>query len=224
MNIQSDYVDGALLPSQIKNLRHLEGFAPSWFIWGLPGDIERLRKRPHNPRGGPGKVDDPTTAGTLDNALEAMRRKEAGGVGLLMSTVCSDLVGVDLDNVIAGNKVHALGLDAIEHFKGGYIEVSPSGTGLRIFCQGELPAGTPKGSTAIVDGVKFEAYPAGTKRFLRTTGALIRGTRGEVVNCQAGLDWLAGVMIGSKPGSPDNASVQGKGSSALTAYSVDRDR
>lgn len=220
MSMQSDYVGGALLPTQIENLRHLEGFAPSWFVWGLPGEVGRLRKRPHNPGGGPGKVDDPATAGTLDKALEAMQSKGAGGVGLLMSTVCPGVVGVDLDNVLADDKVHALGLDAIEHFKGGYVEVSPSGTGLRIFCRGELPAGTPKGSTAIADGVKFEAYPTGTNRFLRTTGALIPGTRGEVAACQAGLDWLSGVMIASKSDSPDNASVRGEGSGSLTLDAV----
>lgn len=220
MILQTDYVDGDLSLSQIENLRLLAGFAPDWFLWGLPGEVDRLRKRPHNPCGGPGKVDDPSTAGTLDKALEAMRSKEAGGVGLLMSTVCAGLVGVDLDNVIAGDKMHALGLEAIKHFKGGYVELSPSGGGLRIFCRGELPAGTPKGSTAIVDGVKFEAYPAGTNRFLRTTGALIPGIRGEVVNCQAGLDWLAGVMIARKPGSPDNASVKGEGSGSLSLDAV----
>jgi predicted P-loop ATPase len=218
MALQSNYVDGVLLPSQIKNLRHLEGLAPSWFIWGLPGEVDKLRKRPHSPGGGSGKVDDPTTAGTLDNAHDAMRSKRAGGVGLLMSTVCPGFVGLDLDNVIAGDKVHTLGLQAIEHFKGGYVEISPSGTGLRIFALGALPAGTPKGSTAIVDGVKFEAYPAGTHRFLRTTGALVPGTRGEVVNCQVGLDWLAGAMIASKPGSPDNASVKGE---EFASYGLD---
>ena len=220
MNIQSDIVDGALLPSQIKNLRHLAGFAPSWFMWGLPGEVDRLRKRPHSPGGGPGKVDDPRTAGTLDEALAAMQDKQTGGVGLLVSTGVPGLVGVDLDNVIAGGKVHALGLKAIEHFKGGYVEVSPSGTGLRIFCLGELPAGTPKGSTAIVDGVKAEAYPAGTNRFLRTTGALIPGTRGEVVDCQAGLDWLAGVMVASKGAAPDNNKGSGKSSGSLSLDTV----
>ena len=220
MIINTEYVDGQLSPSQIENLRHLAGLAPDWFVWGLPGEGGRLRKRPHSPGGGPGKVDDPRTAGTLDEALAAMQDKQAGGVGLLVSTGVPGLVGVDLDNVIAGDKVHALGLEAIELFKGGYIEVSPSGTGLRIFCLGELPAGTPKGSTAIVDGVKFEAYPALTNRFLRTTGALMRGTRGEVAHCQAGLDWLSGVMIASKSGSPDNASVRGEGSGSLSLDAV----
>lgn len=137
-----------------------------------------------------------------------MRDIGAGGVGLLVSTVAPGLVGLDLDNVIVDGVVHALGLEAIEHFKGSYVEVSPSGTGMRIFCLGELLAGTPKGSTAIVGAVKFEAYPAGTNRFLRTTGELIPGTVGEVANCQDGLDWFAGVMIDSKVGSPDKASPE----------------
>lgn len=220
MIINTEYVDGQLSPSQIENLRHLEGLAPDWFLWGPPGSVGRERKSPQSPAGGPGRVNDPATAGTLNEALEAMQSRRAGGVGLLISTGVPGFVGLDLDNVIDGGEAHALGLQAIEHFKGGYVEVSPSGTGLRIFCLGKLPTDTPKGSTAIVDGVKFEAYPAGTNRFLRTTGALVEGTAGEVVNCQAGLDWFAGIMAASKGAAHDNNKGAGKSSGSLSLDTV----
>lgn len=222
MILSVDYVDGELSPVQIENLKRLEGFAPQWFIWGLPGAEGKARKSPQSPAGGPGRVNLPSTAGTLNEALEAMHRKGAGGIGLLVSTAVAGFVGLDLDNVIADGKVHGLGLEAIDRFKGGYIEASPSGTGLRIFCLGELPDGTPKGSTAIVDAVKLEAYSAGTNRFLRTTGALVEGTVGEVVNCQAGLDWFASVMIASNRAVHDKAGGMGstKVSSALSLDAV----
>ena len=208
MTLTTDYMDGKLTPSQIENLRYLERHASGWLLWGLPGTEGKARKSPQSPAGGPGRVNDPSTAGTLNEALLAMQDKQAGGVGLLVSTAGAGFVGLDLDNVIVNGEVHALGFEAIERFKGGYVEVSPSGNGVRIFCLGELPAGTPKGSTGIVDGVKFEAYAAGTNRFLRTTGALVRGTVGKVVRCQEGLDWFASVMIDSKAGSPDNGNVK----------------
>ena len=126
MIINTEYVDGQLSPSQIENLRHLEGLAPDWFLWGPPGSVGRERKSPQSPAGGPGRVNDPRTAGTLDEALAAMQDKQAAGVGLLVSTGVSGFVGLDLDNVIDGGEVHALGLQAIEHFKGSFLESSPS--------------------------------------------------------------------------------------------------
>ena len=208
MILKTDYMDGNLTPSQVESVRHLESYAKHWFLWGLLSTKGKDRKSPQSPGGGPGRVNDPRTAGTLNEALTAMHDKQAGGVGLLVSTAVPGFIGLDLDNVIVNGVVHAFGLEAIERFKGGYVEVSPSGTGLRIFCLGELPAGIPKGSTAIQDGVKFEAYAAGTNRFLRTTGALVSGTVGKVVRCQEGLGWFASVMVDSKAGSPDNGNVQ----------------
>lgn len=204
-----DYIEGGYSPEQLKNLRHLEGFAPYWF-WGRRGD-----KNPQNPEGGSGSTDDPATAGTLAQALAAMKRKKGGTVGLLISASSPGLVGCDIDNVVsAGGEIHPLGLEAIKRFAGAYAELSPSRTGLRIFCTGIVPADTPKGSTAVGDGIKFEAYThGGAGRWLRMTGALIPSTAGAVAPCQDGIDWLAGVMTaakGSAAPSPDKGAAGGK--------------
>ena len=221
MNMNSGYVDGELSPSQIENLRHLEGFAGHWLWWGPPGTEGKQRKQPQSPQGGRARVNDHTTAGTLTQALEAMQRGHGGGVGLLISAANPGLIGVDLDNVVVNGAVHPLGLQAIEKFKAAYVEISPSKTGMRIFCLGEIPAGTPKGSTAITGEIKFEAYAAGgAGRYLRTTGALIEGTVGAVGPCQAGLDWLAGVMQASKGASPDKLSDKAKDLSGLSLDDV----
>ena len=139
-----------------------------------------------------------------------MKRGHGGGVGLLISAANPGLIGVDLDNVVVNGVVHPLGLQAIEKFKAAYVEISPNKTGMRFFCLGEIPAGTPKGSTSITGEIKFEAYAAGgAGRYLRTTGAVVQGTVGAVANCQTGLDWLASAMREAKQrnAAPDSDST-----------------
>lgn len=154
-----------------------------------------------NPAGGPGKVDTPTTAGTLVQAIAAASKRSGGGVGVLISAGTPGLIGIDIDGVIHGSDVHPFGVEVLERFGASYVEISPSGTGLRGFCLGELPRGCPAGSTAM--GVvhhgkqlKTELYAAGGPgRFLRTTGATFDCTAGEVRAAQPGIDWLAAKMI-----------------------------
>lgn len=212
--ILQKYSEGGYTPAQLENLRHLDGFAQRWFWW------RRGDKRPQSPHGGAGRVDDPDTAGTLDEALEAMQNGSGGGVGLLVSAGASGLIGIDVDNVIHGEDVHPLGLEVLERFKGSYCEPSPSCTGLRVFCTGALPEGIPKGSTAMGQRhhgaeIKFEAYEAGGQgRYLRTTGLPIEGTAGAVAPCPDGVVWLSGEMVksrGAKSPSPDNAKGKANG-------------
>lgn len=195
MNIVAKYIEGVLSPEQIKNLEHVAEYASHWFYF------EKGGKKPMNPRTGrSGSVDDPATAGTLQQALDAMKRFNGGGVGILVSAGVAGLVGLDTDNVIHEGELHPLGEQVIQRFAGTYIETSPSGTGLRIFCLGEIPDGTPKGSTSVKEmhygqGIKFEAYAAGgSGRWLRMTGLSLESTRGEVAQCQESLDWFAGKM------------------------------
>lgn len=210
--ILQKFNEGEYTPSQLERLRHLEEFAHWWFWW------RRGDKRPQSPHGGAGRVDEPTTAGTLDEALKAMQSGSGGGVGLLVSAGAPGLVGIDVDNVIHGDDVHPLGLEVLERFKGAYCEPSPSGAGFRVFCTGVLPQGIPKGSTAMGQrhhgaDIKFEAYAAGGPgRYLRITGLPVEGTAGAVAPCPDGVVWLASEMIkarSAKAPSPDNAKCKG---------------
>lgn len=203
------YVEGKLQPSQIDYLKHIECFAPHWFWW------ERGNKKPQSPADGAGNVSDPRTAGTLDQALTAMSIKGGGGVGILVSAAAAGLVGLDIDNVVHAGEIDPLGLEAIERFKGAYVEASPSGTGLRIFCLGELPSGTPSGPTMVGQAhsgvaIKFEAYAAGgAGRFLRVTGQPLHCTAGLIAPCPAGIEWFAGVMKAAKANKAGPVNAQG---------------
>lgn len=219
MTIFTEFAEGRYTSRQLENLHHLAKYAPAWY-W-----FERSQKRPMNPAGGPGKVSEPATAGTLSEALATMQRKNGGGVGVLVSSGRAGLIGIDIDNCIHGGEVHPFGLEVLEQFRGAYAEVSPSGTGLRIFCEGQAVTGTPAGSTALGlacggKQIKAEIYAAGGPgRFLRTTGAALDCTAGAVGPCQSGITWLSAQMIAARSiagagsvASPDNDNS--KGSSA----------
>lgn len=205
--LEQRFVEGNYTDEQRERLDHLGTWCVGWFGWAK-GAKRPLAKR------GPGKANDPETEMTLTEALANMDRKGWGGVGVSMGTAAGGVVGIDLDHVIdAGGVLTPFGREAITHFAGGYVEVSPSGTGLRVFVLGDVPEGTPKGSTAIGSGMKAEIYPAGAARFLRITGDTVPATVGEVRDCQGGVEWLAGIMKsagdpGTGPG-PDNVSSAG---------------
>lgn len=113
-------------------------------------------------------VSDPATWGAFDNAVrvQARPRMQLRGIGYVL-TAADGLVGIDLDQCRdrEAGTIAAWAL-AIVRRVDSYTEVSPSGTGLRIFARGVLPtAGRRKGL--------IEMYDSG--RYLTLTGHRIGG-------------------------------------------------
>lgn len=226
------FTEGVYTPEQVKNLEHLAQFAPNWYWFEKrkhntgKTDSEEVRasKSPRSPHGGNGSVDDMTTAGTLAQALKKRGLKGFGGVGCEVSTGVPGLVGIDVDNVIHDGDVHPIGREVIRQFAGAYVEVSPSGTGLRIFCMGTKPDGAPKGSTAIGQKhhgieIKFEIYASGgAGRYLRVTGLTVESTGGGVALCQTGIDWFCGVLAQATANKAPSAS---KSPNKVNSMSID---
>lgn len=185
-------------PAQETALRRIAQRAPGWF------GFEKGKKVPRATRG-PGNTSDPGKAMLLDEALQQMQRQGWGGVSVLMTSADPELVGVDIDHCLVEGVPNALASEALQRFAGAYVELSPSGTGLRMFSLGSVPAEAPTKRT-LPDGVGVEVYPGGARRHLRMTGDLVPGTAGEVLACQSGIDWLIEVMTHR---TPDNASEAG---------------
>ena len=198
------YKPGVITPSQRDNLSTVGQFCPSWFTW-VAGS-----KAPTNPRtGAPGKVDDPSTAGSFEIALGNI--PTGGGLGVLMTDAKPEIVALDFDHVIEGGVFTPLGTQVVEQFKNAYVEVSPSGTGLRVFALGSVNTPRQRGG-----GV--ELYPAGSKRWLRMTGAVITSTLGAVGPCQAGIDWAVGLLLKA----PDKVGSAVPGRASSDALTVDQ--
>lgn len=196
---------GVITPGQRDNLSTVGQHCPSWFTWAEGS------KAPTNPRtGAPGKVDDPSTAASFEVAVG--RIPTGGGLGVLMAGAKPEIVALDFDHVIEGGIFTPSGAQVAEQFRAAYVEVSPSGTGLRVFALGTVGTRRQRGG-----GV--ELYPAGARRWLRMTGSIVRGTAGAVGPCQAGLDWAVGLLL-KAPDKVGNSAPGHAGSVGLTVDQV----
>ena len=181
--IVQTFREGGYTEQQRAALEHLAQWAPGWC------GCRTGQKTPVRQNGRNGDAADPTAAMALPDALGAMERGRRGAVSVMIVCLHPDAVGLDFDHVIEDGVPNEAGREVLRRFSGTYIEVSPSGTGLRAYCLGRVPDGT-KANVDLEEGVKFEVYPSGKGRHLRATGDIVAGTVGEVRPCQDGIDWL----------------------------------
>ncbi len=138
---------------------------PQWVGWDWVWDAARgeWTKVPHNPRtGSHASATNPTTWTDFDTALTAMERHGWAGVGFVV-TRDDPFTGVDLDRC-RNPQTGALDPWATEIVAtlDSYTEVTPSGTGVRIWVIGtvigRLPGGkegTRRGPIEIYSGSRY---------------------------------------------------------------------
>lgn len=130
-----------------------------WVCWRYD---DRFKKVPVDPKtGGFADTTDPSTWGDYATALAASAEYE--GVGFVF-TKDDPFVGIDLDNCrVKETGVVAQWAEAIVSRLNSYTEVSPSGTGLKVWLIGKKPGtrcrkGYCGGELEIYDGGRFFAY------------------------------------------------------------------
>ena len=132
-----------------------------WMCWqSRPKDNGKTDKIPINPHTGKlAKTNDPKTWGTFDQAVqyyEKHKGKGVDGIGFVF-TKDDPYAGIDLDgcrNPETG-VIEPWAVDIIKSIN-SYSEVSPSGTGVKIFCKGVLlGGGMKKGNIEIYDRGRF---------------------------------------------------------------------
>lgn len=155
---------------------------PQWVGWQLVSrDGEpKPTKVPYNARSGrKASTTDPTTWSTFEDACAYCDREHMSGVGYVLAPD-DPYVGVDLDGCRDpdSGRIEPWA-KAIMNRLNSYTEISPSGTGLRIFIRGTLPAhGRRKG--------KIEIYSQA--RFLTITGDRILNMPNEIHAREAELE------------------------------------
>ena len=141
-----------------------------WVVWKAevaPG--EKPRKVPYSPKE-PNKrasTADPTTWGTFEQADIAYMLEDLTGVGIVLNG--DGLVGVDIDSCVTDGVPSAQAMALLERLEATYIEISPSGTGLRAIGYGKQ---LDTGVNGSCDGLKAEFYTTG--RYLTITGNAIK--------------------------------------------------
>ncbi|MDP4119589.1 MAG: DUF3987 domain-containing protein [Bacillota bacterium] len=103
--------------------------------------VARSGKTPIDPITGYGaKSNNPATWGTLEQSLACVGKNGIDGIGVELS---DGLCGIDIDHCInEQGEVNELAQDIVSIMNGGYVEISPSGTGLHIIFSGTIPKGS----------------------------------------------------------------------------------
>jgi hypothetical protein len=113
---------------------------PRWVAWrNEKRGEEKLTKVPYGPNGGKAKTDDPATWGTraaaATTAAKLANGQAGGGVGIVLGDLGGDtsLAGIDFDTCLSSDGTLADWALKILDAVPSYGEISPSGTGLKLF-------------------------------------------------------------------------------------------
>lgn len=177
------------IPEGLKALR-------SWVVWKIASRREgdKPTKLPFQISGEMAKADDPTTWTSFSSARQAYKQGGYSGVGFEFSE-SDNFCGVDLDgcrNPETG-VVAEWAREIVLKFA-SYAEVSPSETGVKIFCIGKAPF--DRGRKKELEGVEkicdknpaIEVYDHG--RYFAVTGLRLKGMPNEPMDGESSLAWL----------------------------------
>ncbi len=200
----SDNGQPIMLPPIYANIPQAMRCRRQWVNWRLEKIVKPTphgklyTKIPLNPtRGGKASTTRPWTWASLATAKDRHERYsaqagrgEVQGAGYVLQL---GEVGIDLDECRDPNtgEIAPWAADIISQIN-SYTEISPSGTGIRIICKGELPpGGRRKGSV--------EMYDYTSPRYLTITGHHVDGTPRDVENREAEIVALHAQYLGKEP-------------------------
>jgi primase-polymerase (primpol)-like protein len=142
-------------------------------LWRYEEDLRAIkpRKVPYYNVDRRAAVNKPKTWGSFAGVMELYRENLSyfSGIGIVLG---DGIVGIDLDNVIDAEGNLAPKAKEIVEIVPGYVEKSPSGTGLHILVRGSLPA--PSERKGLKFG-NFEFYDETSNRYLTLTGDVWEG-------------------------------------------------
>lgn len=164
---------------------------PQWVVWKEITRDGRPTKMPFIPDGRPAKSNDEETWSSFEHASE--HAEGYSGLGFMFSDD-DPYIGIDLDGCRDPDTgtVSEWAREIITRFS-SYAEVSPSQTGVKIWCKGEWPF--TGGQKTLIDLEPICNKLPGIEvysrlRYFAVTGKRLRGMA-EVVNCQEQVNWLA---------------------------------
>lgn len=218
---------------------------PQWCCWRFVAALKsdnsiRITKPPVLPNGLFAHVNKPKTLVPFDFALGAYNGGyddgiSFGGLSFVLSKGCG-VWGIDVDNCINTDggvfTFSNLALSMVDCFQTTYIEVSPSGNGLRIFGKGSLPLGVLSKLT-IKDEHDFfqsdfpnqaiEWYDGSFAKALTVTGNMLPVASTAILRCLFGLEWLKLLMVLPKASETPSVDTKKKEERRHTYYSGEKE-
>lgn len=158
---------------------------PRWLLWKYikkkkPDGTVFWTKVPFQCDGTPASTTNPATWCSYEEALDAWMVGDFDGIGM---TLGADVQGIDLDDCRdpETGELNELAQEVLNRID-GYAEISPSGTGIKIFAKTNLDGSRTKKE----DGV--ELYREG--RYFTVTGRVLGPNHTDLSDEVQALDWL----------------------------------
>lgn len=182
-----------------QRLKHTASFC----CWQYETVKGRQTKVPYDPvTGHKAKTNQPTTFTTFEGAISAMANYD--GIGI---RVANGIAGIDLDHCLKKGTLLPWAREIVGKFHDTYIEISPSGAGIRIFCLVPEQFSYDTDIYYIKKG-DIEVYiPGFTNRFLTVTGNALN--QEDVTETTEALTWLLNTYM-HRPTSSAATSVSGR--------------
>jgi putative DNA primase/helicase len=116
-----------------------------WVLWRHEVRAGKTTKVPYQVNGRRADTTQPATWASFETVLNHWRgdSNHYAGIGFVFSKA-DPFTGVDLDDCLdAEGKVKPWARGIVERFADTYTEISPSGSGLKLWARGSLPANLP---------------------------------------------------------------------------------
>jgi hypothetical protein len=191
-----------------------------WVVWKREILNGRQTKVPYNPKGHRASSTDPSDWSAYQGAVAARELLNCDGIGFVFHE-SDPFVGIDLDDCLhdTTGEPQPCVRPMLERFGDTYMEVSPSGLGVKIFCRGKLPA-DGVGKTELEDGCAIEMYDRA--RYFTVTGNVFRNAPLQIEDHAADVISLFEALRG-RGAARYNIPAQGKiryGTQHLTLVSI----
>lgn len=179
------------IPAELRERRR-------WVLWrykwkpGRKGKPGGWTKVPHRITGGEAKSTDPATWSDFEHALKVYRagKVKADGIGFVFDAG-DGLVGVDLDDALDENGAPiGRAAEVLDALGETYIEVSPSGRGVKAWLRGDNPLDWRKRPVKWAEGSlgAVEVYHRG--RYFTVTGQTFNGAPSSIGEFNGAADVL----------------------------------
>ncbi|MBA3481852.1 MAG: PriCT-2 domain-containing protein [Pirellulales bacterium] len=181
-------IDVDFIPRSLRDLDRWLGW--NW-VWNPQGNggAGKWTKPPVNCRGGAGSSTDASTWCDFATAIAAAEAGEVDGIGIALGDLGDGrvLTGVDCDDCLNPQTGELTpDADAVVAMLKSYVEKSPTGTGVKVFCFGRLPPGRRSRG-------RFEGYSDG--RYFTVTGHELAASPADVRTATTELARFHGTFI-----------------------------
>jgi putative DNA primase/helicase len=155
----------AVDPPTTRNIPNALTERPQWVCWRLEERDGKLAKVPYTDTGWKASTTDLMTWTRCAMAYAAYERGDCDGIGFVFSSA-DPFCGIDIDDCRdpETGEIEPWAKEILDRVQGGYVEVSPSGTGVHIIVCGHVRAGGVRKG-------KVEMYAR--ERFFTITGRIL---------------------------------------------------